>query len=706
MRLLVALLLAWVQFCAVAFAQAPQTALLADNITYDARNDQLIAKGNVEVVYDGRVLRAQEIRFSNETGEVIAIGPLQISEPGQPTINADRIELDSELRTGLVQGARLVLAENFQIAATEARLLENGQSALYKTVASACIVCDDQEVPLWLIRAERVLRDDETKQIHFSNVRFEAFGATVGYLPYLRIPDPTVKRATGYLAPEFSRSDYYGYGLKTPYFIVIAEDRDITITPFLTSRAGMLMEAEYRQAFAKGNLTLGGAFALSEGDVGESDFRGYGYAEADFALPRGFDLQLRSQSTSRKGFLRQFGYSGADRLRSTATISRQIGNEYLTTSVVGYQSLRDGELNSTIPNVLPHLSYRRYWDEPQTGGRLSLDAEATFLSRAAGRDVLELGTNATWEKTITFGNGIISKSTIGGRAQAYMISDDANYPDDPQLALASLAASELRWPWVRTRNNSIEVVEPVLQAVYSQRAGDFATVPNEDSPTLEFDAANLFALDRFPGNDLVEDGLRFNLGAEYTRIDPSGWSVSLALGQVFRAETSDDFPQNTGLNDRRSNIVASSTLDFPPYLQISNQSLFDNGLNFSRNDVQVGLKLEDVTLDASYVFLAEDPIASTQEQHEILLSSKYRFADHWALDASMRRNLATGENVRAIGGLEYGNECVRARFSVSRRFTNSSTLPPGTDYGLTVRLAGFGGGSIEFPAQSCVRYRK
>lgn len=706
MRFFVALLLAWLPLCTAGFAQSSQTALLADKITYDARTDKLIATGNVEVVFEGRVLRAQEIRFSNDTGDVVAIGPLQLSEPGQPTINADRIELDSELRRGLVQGARLVLAENFQIAATEARLLENGQSALYKTVASACIVCDDDQVPLWLIRAERVVRDDETKQIHFSNVRFEAFGATVAYLPYFRIPDPSVKRASGFLDPDFSRSDYYGYGLKTPYFIVIAEDRDVTITPFLTSRAGLLLEAEYRQAFAAGDMTIGGAFAISEGRVGESDFRGYAYAAADFALPRGFDLQFRSQSTSRKGFLRQFGYSGADRLRSQATISRQSGNEYLTTSLVGYQTLRDGELNSTIPNVLPHLSYRRYWDEQQTGGRISLDAEATLLSRASGRDVLELGTTTAWEKEIALGNGILSKTTLGGSAQAYVISDDAAYPDEPQLVFASLAATELRWPWVRTRNNSIEVLEPVLQAVYSQRAGDFGTVPNEDSPTLEFDAANLFALNRFPGNDLIEDGLRFNLGAEYTRIDPSGWSVSLALGQVFRAETSDDFPQNTGLNDRRSNIVASTTLDFPPYLQISNQSLFDNGLNFSRNDVQAGLRLDDLTLDASYVFLAEDPIASTQEQHEILLSSKYRFADHWALDATMRRNLATGENVTAIGGLEYGNECVRARFSVSRRFTNSSTLPPGTDYGLTVRLAGFGGGTIQFPAQSCVRYSK
>ncbi len=684
--------------------QSP-TALIADRITYDRARDMLIASGNVEVIYEGRVLRAVEIRFNNATGTIDATGPLTLLEEGMAPISAEALTLDTTLQTGLVQGARLVLAQNFQIAAAEARILENGQSALYKTVASACVICDTGDVPLWLMRAERVLRDEEARAIYFRNVRFEFFGATIGYLPYFSIADPSVKRATGFLNPNFASNDYFGYGLKTPYYIVIAQDKDLTITPFFTSIGGTLMEFEYRQKFAKGEMELGGHFSLSNAlDSGDS-LRGSFYANAEYALPRGFELSISAQNASDKGFLRQYDYTTADRLRSQIGVSRQIENEYIDGSFVGYQTLRDGEDNATIPNLFPNLGYQRYWDDAGLGGRLSLGGGLTSLMRSSGRDVLEIGADALWEKSAPIGPGLTFKSTIGAEAQLFGIRDDGNFPDATQSVVTGYAATELRWPWMRSRARTTEVIEPVIQAVVSRRYGDQNTIPNEDSVTLEFDATNLFALNRFPGNDLAEEGLRFNLGAEYTRISQTGLSMTAALGQVFRSKPANSFPQNTGLNNKRSNIVAAMTLDVPGAFQLSNQSLFDNDFVFSRNDVQAEIEWRDLGLDLSYVFLAADPVALTDEQHEFLVTSRYQINENWALGASMRRNLAEGENVNASGSLRYRNECIDAEFSVSRRFTNSSTLPPGTDFGLTVKLAGFGGSGIEFPAQSCVRYK-
>ena len=687
-------------------AQEAPSALIADSIRYDAGLDALIASGNVEIIFGGRVLRAQSITYFNKDGAVSANGPLTLASQGEPTLVAQAVELSDDLSTGLIHGARLVLAENFQIAANEARKLDDQRTGLYKAVASACHVCDNNETPLWLIRAERIVHDNKDLQIHFSNVSFEAFGITIGYLPYFRLPDPSVKRATGFLTPEFTRSDFYKYGIKLPYFIVIANDKDITITPFVTSTGAALFEGEYRQRFNDASLNVGGAVALTSGTLPSTGLRGYFAAYGDANLPRGFELDYSLTNATDKGFMRQFAYSDADRLRSQIEARRQSGNEYVSLRALGFQSLRDRERNAEIPNVLPEFTYRNYWDDPSLGGRLDARANASVLVRRDGRDVGEAGGSLQWQREFSLPSGIRAKVMAGTDGRVFLIQDDPALDGGPSWLVTPMSAVELRWPFARRTDKSTQVIEPVFQAVYSESFGDTSDIPNEDSPTVEFDAANLFALNRYPGNDIHEQGLRFNIGTNFTRIDPDGWSIAATIGQVFRIDSQTGFPDNTGLNKSSSNIVAAVNLDLPPVLQVSNQSLFDEQLNFSRNDVQARLNFADFALDGSYVYLAADPANASPKQHEVSLSSQYRFADHWSFDASWRRNLATGDNVSAIAGLEYGNECIRARFSVSRRFTNSTSLPPGTDYGLTVRLAGFGGGSQGFPARKCVRFKR
>ena len=46
---------------------------------------------------------------------------------------------------------------------------------------------------------------------HFEDGTFEVFGVPVAYIPYFYYPDPTVKRRSGLLAPEFSNSDDLGF---------------------------------------------------------------------------------------------------------------------------------------------------------------------------------------------------------------------------------------------------------------------------------------------------------------------------------------------------------------------------------------------------------------------------------------------------------------------------------------------------------------
>ena len=99
---------------------------------------------------------------------------------------------------------------------------------------------DPRKPPRWQVRATRIIHDDTEKMIYFEGARLEAFGYPVFYWPYLSTPDPTVKRKSGLLIPKFGYSSVMGALYSQPYFWALAPNYDLTVTPTLSSKQGLL----------------------------------------------------------------------------------------------------------------------------------------------------------------------------------------------------------------------------------------------------------------------------------------------------------------------------------------------------------------------------------------------------------------------------------------------------------------------------------
>ena len=675
--------------------------MIADTVRYDPEGDRLIASGNVQIFFEGRVLSARTITYLNADGDILVEGPLTLKDASGTTLIAESAELDAELKSGLLHGARLVLAENFQFAATNARRVNGRYTSLERTVASACKICNHTDTPVWQIRANRIVHDEVEKRVHFEGARFELLGVPIAYFPYFYAPDPSVSRASGFLTPQFRNSDIFGFGVRVPYFYVLDANRDLTVTPFLTSRGANVLEGEYRQRFTNGDLDITGAVAIDDNPA-LPKFRAYVDADAEFRLKNNYIADFAVNWASDNAFLNEYGYSSSDRLTSSASLSRTTQTERFQVDIVGFQSLRDGVNDRTLPFLLPQISYEQYWDDPILGGQVSVQADALALGRIVGRDVFSLGGALAWRGDRILPGGVVGTIEAELDGRMYATGDDPAFPSGPKVIGRPAAALELRWPFSRTKGTTVQVIEPVVQLVYSDVWGDETQIPNEDSVQLEFDAANLFSINRFPGNDRSETGFRANVGMTFKQISQSGWNYSATLGQVFRDSKSTVFPAATGLNDLSSNLVAATNIEFPPYFSVANQTILSNSLNFERNDIQMGLNWDNLDLNASFVYLAADPGAGAlTDRQELTVDGRYQFLPNWAVDFNWRRDLATDDNVSAAAGLEYGNECIRSRFSVSRRFTNSNSLPSSTEFGFTVSLAGLGGSTEKWPADQC-----
>jgi LPS-assembly protein len=700
-------------FCLPFEAQAQSlAALVADEVRVDTAG-QLVATGGVEVYYQGRTLRAQSITYDRTTDQLRITGPIVLVDGESTVLVASQAELSADLSEGILESARLVLNRELQMAASQIQRVAGRYTALDNVVASSCKICNDNPTPLWEIRARRVIHDQQERQIYFDHAQFRVVGLPVAYFPRLRMPDPTLKRTSGFLMPQFRTNSGLGVGVKLPYFKTLGPYRDITITPYLSTKSGRSLELRYRQAFATGEIEVSGALSRDQRLPGET--RHYLTATGSFRLPADFRLSFRGEVVSDPAYLLDYGLPLKDRLDSQIEITRVRRNEFIMGRLVGIKSIRDGEVNATLPTIISDLTvHRRFSGGPlggvaglrfQTHGSLRSSNEPNDLDgngTADGRDVLRTSLRLDWRRNLTLPMGLVASVLGEATADAYLIRQDAVYSGS-HTRLHGAVATELRWPLVKFGANGVgHFLEPVVQLAWAPQGTE--TVPNEDSLLVEFDEGNLFSLNRFPGSDAIERGARANLGLSYTRIDPAGWTLSAAIGRVIRKEDLDQFTVASGLDGVKSDWLAATQIQTDGGLMLRHRMLFDADFAVTKSETGFDLQRDRYGIAGSYFWVVADGEEDRPDAvSQLAVDGLYKMNDNWTASASARYDFRTDRANEAGLGLQFRNECVSLDLSLSRRFASSTSVQATTDFGLSVDLVGFGSGAAAGPARSCRR---
>jgi LPS-assembly protein len=232
--------------------------------------------------------------------------------------------------------------------------------------------------------------------------------------------------------------------------------------------------------------------------------------------------------------------------------------------------------------------------------------------------------------------------------------------------------------------------------------GGTEALPNEDSVLVEFDQGNLFALNRFPGADAVERGARANIGLNYLRQDPDGWSLGLTFGRVLRADTPGQFTAGSGLAGRNSDWLAAWQLKTADGIGLTNRFLLDDGFDLTKAELLLGYDRPRFGLEAGYLYhkadLAEGRAIDT---NEIVFDGRMAIGQGgWQARVLNRYDLEADRASNAGLGLSFRNECLSVDLSLSRRFTSSTSVKPTTDFSVSLELLGFGSAAAG-PARQC-----
>ncbi|KRS17873.1 LPS-assembly protein LptD [Roseovarius indicus] len=687
-------------------APPPPAVLVADDV-YMEGNERLVATGNVEALYDGTRLQAEGIIYDRAEDKLILSGPIVIHEGGESVILASSGEMDKDLRAGILRGARIVMGDHVQLAAQELNRSAGRYNQLVKVSVTSCRVCETGRPPLWQIRARRVIHDQEEKQLYFEDAQFRVMDTPIFYLPRLRLPDPSLERSTGFLVPSLYNSSLLGTGLRVPYFIRIGDHKDLTVTPFITSKSSTL-ELRYRQAFRNGRIEFEGA--ISDDNLGSRSRRGYIFGEGEFTVLGDYTLRFDIETVNDDTYLLDYSYYEKDRLDSELEIERAKRDSYVRGAITYFHSLRVGEQNSTLPTLVTNAEWERRIHPNWAGGgeiRLGMLAHSHIRSSglisdgpdidvwADGRDVGRMTVSADWLRNWTLPGGVLAHVRTGVAIDHFEIRQAGLTSLSEATEVSPTVELELRWPLLNAGNGrATHVVEPIVQ--FSWVGGSNPFIPNDESTRIEFDEGNLFSTSRFTAPDRRERGMIAAYGVSWTRFDPTGLQTSLAMGQLVRDEIQletnglDSFTSSSGLNGKVSDVLVAGQVKTGNGLVLTARGLFDDTFNTTKAEARASWQNSLASLSATYIWLGRDLAESRATTiSEWAFDASYRLSRHWTGSANWRYDVASDDSVRAGLGVTYTNECVEVRLAASRRFTSSTILAPSTDISLTVGLRGF-----------------
>ena len=579
------------------------------------------------------------------------------------------------------------------------------------------------------------------------------------WLPFFAHPDPTVERASGFLVPSIEYDEARGLSYEQPYLIVVSPSEDWIVSPQFNTEVNPFLNLQWRRHFGVGIVEARAGYTYDDiPGVEDDDHRGYLLAHGAFDPEGAWRWGFTAERASDKTLFDRYGtedpyqdnglyYGDRRRLISQLYAERQTERSYLSAAAFTIQSLRvlevdlDNPANNVFerdgltPTAAPVIE--AMWEPRQEvlGGRLRFTGNAAVLIREnyvgapvlapselpppdptdpdffdyPGVDNARAVLTADWRRVLISPIGVRWEPFVNLRADAYAVRDLPTSAADTETVTRARATVgvDVSYPLIRHFENGADLVlEPLAQLSVSNEADLDPRLPNEDSQVLDLDETSLFSIDRFPGQDLFEGGLRFTAGGRASARWGNDRSASLFIGRSWRDETEERFLtpvgdgsgelfDPSGLARRTSDWVVAAT--FSPSERI-------RGWAHAQVESDGDIRRAEIMIDGawgarnlatvSYILDRSNPVdvdpelplaTRTYRNYEFVQISGQQFVHgNWGLSGRGIMDIRDDQITRGEIGLLFEDDCIR--FEIGYRRDNTRVDPSGSRTGAYVRL--------------------
>ncbi len=661
--------------------------IYSDKINYDINNQIIFGQGSSKILDEfNNTYDVSQFEYSVKN-RVIKLSNAKVLDKNKNSIDLEIAYLDL-IKKELVAkdiGLNFKISENSENEPRlKGRSLVSDENNTIVKKGTFTFCKKREKCPPWEMRADEIKHDKNKKIIYYKNASLKVYDQKVFYFPKFFHPDPTVKRQTGFLIPRLQDNSVTGLSLKLPYFIALAENKDITLSPRFFNDDKFLLQSEFRQQ----NKNSDHIADLSQFISNEKNSKGHlfynlrkNYQSKNF---EDIELDIKLEQVSDDTYLKAYKIE-----------SPIINNTSSLINSFGIDLYRESQTISTNLDVYEDLSKTnndRYEYVPNFSFSKIISDNYSFRSNGYYKNY---NTNIT-EKVIInslefnsiskyFDNGLVNEKKFQVKNVNSEAKNSKKFKNKDTSSLVPTFQTNYTFPLQKQSEKFSKIITPKFSLkVSTPHTKDVS----KDDVKINYD--NIYDINRLGSDEINEGGISATYGYEYTKIDKSNLSQKIKFGFAnnLRLSQNKDLPANTNLGDKVSDFVG--LIEYNPSQNIKLNYNFSLKNNLADQNYEIfGFEYYLKNLSTKFEYLNENN--SNLKTSYLQNETRYTFNDNNSLIFQTRENKE--KNFTEYYNLiyQYQNDCLTAGVEYNKEYYSDQDLKPSENLFFKISIIPFGG---------------
>ncbi len=566
-----------------------------------------------------------------------------------------------------------------------------------KGIFTSCKKNDD--CPPWAIKAKKIKHNKTKKQLVYDDAVIKVYNFPVLYFPKFFHPDPSVERQSGLLKPEINNSNILGSSLTLPYFKVISENKDLTITPTLFDSKTLMSVAEYREINKNSKIFADIGFVDGYKSTAKNKKNSLSHLFLDYDLDLKLqnyissDLKLSVEKVSNDKYLKIFDPhitksplrpGNFDELNSFIKIFLNHENFNFESGMQSYENLQVSTQSDKYQYILPYYNFDKSISQNYLNGNIYFNSNGSNNLNNTNNLKTNITNNVTYN-SLDFISNLGLKSNYGVSLQNLnsIGKKVSQYKSSPQIELAGIFNVDLSLPLSKKGDIYNNLLTPKLSfRINPSDMKDYSTSENR------IDINNIFSLNRLGFSDTLETGRSITLGLDFKKekfneLDDINNYFELKLATVLRDKEQKFIPKKSSLNRKSSDLFGSITNKFSNNLNLNYNFSVDNDYKtFQYNDLNATISINNFI--TTFNFIKEH--GENENTNVIASSIEYNLDNKNSFKFETRRNRKLNLTEYYDLVYEYKNDCLTAGIKYKKTYYSDGDLKPTENLLFTITL--------------------
>ena len=661
--------------------------IYSDKIDYDVGNQKIFGQGNTKIIDEfDNTYEVSEFEYSIKD-RIIKLANTKVLDRNKNTFDLEVAYLDLNKKEIVAKdiGLNFKISENSE---NEPRLkgkslISDERNTIVKK--GTFTFCKKREkCPPWEMSANEIRHDKLKKIIHYKGASLKVYDKKVFYFPRFFHPDPTVKRQTGFLVPRLQDNSTTGLSLKLPYFIAVAENKDITFSPRFFNDDKLLLQSEFRQKNKKSDHIADFSQFVSN-DKGSKGHLFYNFKKNYEG--KNFDdieLDINMEQVSDDTYLKAYKIespiiNNSTNLINSINLDLYDESRTINTSLNIYEDLN--KIDSDRYEYVPNFSFSKILNDNYSfrSSGYYKNYNTNITEKVLIND-LKFNSNFKYLK-----NGIVSNNKFLIKNINSEAKNSTKFKNKDSSSLVPTLQTNYTYPLQKQNDEFNYTLTPKLSLNLST---PHTKDVRRNNAKINYD--NMYDINRLGLDDINEGGVSITYGYEYTKSDRKNFNQKLKFGFAnnIRFKENKNLPGNTNLGDKTSDFVG--LIEYNPFENIKidyDFSLKNNLVDQNYELFGFQYYLKNLTTKFEYLNENNSDLKTSYLQNK----TSYAFNDKNSLIFETRENKE--KNFTEYYNLiyQFQNDCLTAAIEYNKEYYSDKDLKPSENLFFKISILPFGG---------------